>query len=81
MTTNVATNSVTMTVTDSRDIFPDTGPFETGACDSGTTGGAASAEVTEPEAPDAGLPLASDVTSVDMRIPQGLDLVSGDLCR
>ncbi|BCW08872.1 hypothetical protein StoSoilB3_01550 [Arthrobacter sp. StoSoilB3] len=60
-----------MTVTDSRDIFP-----EAGACVD-----VVPAEAAAPEVPDSGLPLASDVTSVDMRIPQGLDLVSGERCR
>ncbi|GGJ27604.1 hypothetical protein GCM10010052_25550 [Paenarthrobacter histidinolovorans] len=67
-----------MTVTDSRDIFPE-------AC-AACPWGAACVDVVPavaaaPEAPDSGLPFASDVTSVDMRVPQGLDLVSGNQCR
>jgi hypothetical protein len=49
-----------MTVTDSRDIFPDTG-----VCVS-----ASSVEAALAVAPEPGSLLASDVTSVDMRIPQ-----------
>jgi hypothetical protein len=82
ITTKVATSNVTMTVTDSRDILPDAGGCNAGASGAAaSTETAASGEATVPEAPDSGLPLASDVTSVDMRIPQGLDVVSGDLCR
>ncbi|BCW51764.1 hypothetical protein StoSoilB13_41060 (plasmid) [Arthrobacter sp. StoSoilB13] len=60
ITTKVATNNVTMTVTDSRDIFPDTGAWAS----------TSSVEGALADAPEPGSLLASDVTSVDMRIPQ-----------